>query len=167
MPNAQKKEKKFPVFDLVLILLVALAIAGGVFWVMNRQQVREQDVVYTVRFEGIGNDYTGLFTEGKTVYSTEGVSVGTITAVTVSRSVTRTFDRTPTVDRGQYAYREIRSQDNSDLLVTVRVKAEGKSGGYFIGNLRLAAGITLRAVVGGFEAEGTILALTPQEEAAS
>ncbi len=167
MQNNQKKEKKFPVFDLVLILLVALAIAGGVFWVMNRQQVRSQEIVYTVRFEQIGNDYTGLFAEGKTLYATDGTPIGTITAVTVSRSVTKTFDRTPSEGRTQYAYKEVRSQDSSDLLVTARVTSESKSGGYFVGSLRLAAGLPIRVMVGGFEAEGTVLALTPQEEEAS
>lgn len=167
MHNEQNK-KKFPVFDLVLILFVALAIAGGVFWVMNRQKVQKQDVRYTIRFEQVSNEYTGLFAEGKTVYSAEsGDAIGVITAVTVSRSVDKTFDRTPSAERGQFAYRETRSLNASDLLVTVSVTADSKSGAYFIGNLRLAAGVSLRTIVNGYETEGIILSLEKVEEAAA
>ncbi|MBP5230608.1 MAG: DUF4330 domain-containing protein [Clostridia bacterium] len=161
MRQTQKKENKFPVFDLVLILVIALAIAGGVFWVTSRRGVRQTEVVYTVRFSNVDNAYAGRFAEEKTLYLwPSGSPAGVISSATVTRSTERTLDRTPLGEPGETrTYTETKSETNSDILVTVRLTAEASAGGYFIGKERIAAGMEIGFMTGGFAADGEILTL--------
>ena len=164
--QTQKNEKKFPVFDLVLILLVALAIAGGVLWVTSRKNVNNAEITYTVRFSNVNNEYSGKFEEGKQLYTSSGTCIGTIQAVSVTRSTARSFDRTPSPDlNGSYSYSETPLEEFSDVVATVRATADELPGGYFFSSERIAAGMTFRITIGDFAADGEILTL--QKEASS
>ena len=165
MQQTQKKENKFPVFDLVLILVIALAVAGGVFWVTTRQNVQKVDIVYTVRFENVSNEYGGRIAEGKTVYTAAGNEIGVVQSVEVSRSVRRTFDGTVSEERSEpYSYSESVSEEYSNVTATVRVTADEKAGGFFLGDQRIAGGMTVRVMIGGFAADGAILTVEKEAE---
>lgn len=154
-----KKENRFPIFDLVLILLIALAVAGGVFWIRQRQNVQKVDVTYTFRMDAVSNDYSGYFAADKTVYSEAGVVLGTISDASVTRAVIRSFDATPASEPDHiYTYSESRSTEKSDVILTVTVTAEKKSGGYFADSVRIAAGNTISVrISGGYIGTGEIL----------
>ncbi|MBQ3935352.1 MAG: DUF4330 family protein [Clostridia bacterium] len=166
MRQTQKKENKFPVFDLVLILVIALAVAGGVFWVVSRQNIRKTEIVYTVRFSNVSNEYGGRLAEGKTLYLITGEPAGVISDTTVTRSTVRTFDGASSADADvSYTYTETKSDEFSDILATVRVTADEKTGGFFVGAQRIAGGVRVRMMTGGFASEGEILTVLKEEKA--
>ena len=164
--KTKEKKRRFPLFDIVLLLLLALVVAAGVYWATNREDQPTEDLLCTVRFSGVDNAYSGTFTEGATLYTASGDAIGEIRTVEVSRAMEAFFDGdTAEPDAsGLYAYTYARSGEKSDIVLTVRVTAEFRDGGYFVGGTRVAAGITLDSMVTGYHGQGLILTLSmPQE----
>ena len=164
--KTEEKKRRFPVFDIALLLLLILVAVAGVYWAMNREQQTTAELLCTVRFSGVDNVYSGTFTEGATLYTSSGDLLGEIRTVTVSRALEAFFDAdTAEPDAsGLYAYTYARSGERSDILLTVRVTAEVRDGGYFVGEHRVAAGTTLDAMVIGYRGQGLILTLTQEPE---
>ena len=166
--KTEGKKRRFPLFDVVLLLLLALVVAAGVYWATHREETPTAELLCTVRFSGVDNTYSGTFTEGATVYTSSGELLGEIRAVTVSRALEAFFDGdTAEPDAsGLYAYTYARSGERSDILLTVRVTAEARDGGYFVGEHRVAAGTMLDAMVTGYRGQGLILTLAQEGETA-
>ena len=164
--KTEGKKRRFPLFDVALILLLILVVAAGVYWVTSRGDRPTAELLCTVRFTGVDNTYSGTFTEGATLYTASGESLGEIRTVTVSRSLEAFFDAdTAAPDaNGLYAYTYARSGERSDILLTVRVTAEIRDGGYFVGDQRVAAGIMLDAMVTGYRGQGLLLTLTQETQ---
>ena len=166
--DLKKKEQKrrFPLFDIVLLLLLALVVAAGVYWATTRAEQPTEELLCTVRFSGVDNAYSGTFAEGATLYTSTGEVLGEIRTVTVSRSLEAFFDADTAVPdaNGLYAYTYARSGERSDILLTVHVTAEVRDGGYFVGDHRVAAGTLLDAMVTGYRGEGLVLTLTQEEQ---
>ena len=162
--KTEGKKRRFPLFDIALLLLLALVVAAGVYWATHRESRPTEELLCTVRFSGVDNAYSGTFTEGATLYTASGEPLGEIRTVTVSRSLEAFFDAdTAEPDaNGFYAYTYARSGERSDILLTVRVTAEVRDGGYFVGDHRVAAGTTLDAMVIGYQGQGLILTLAPE-----
>lgn len=164
--KTEGKKRRFPLFDIALLLLLILVVAAGVYWTTHREAKPTAELLCTVRFSGVDNAYSGTFTEGATLYTSSGESLGEIRTVTVSRSLEAFFDAdTAEPDaNGSYAYTYSRSGERSDILLTVHVTAEVRDGGYFVGDRRVAAGITLDAMVVGYRGQGLLLTLTQEEQ---
>lgn len=165
--KTEGKKRRFPLFDVALLLLLALAVAAGVYWATHREETPTAELFCTVRFSGVDNAYSGTFTEGATLYASSGEPLGEIRQVAVSRALEAFFDgdtAEPDVN-GLYAYTYTRSNERSDILLTVHVTAEARDGGYFVGDHRMAAGSTLDAMVIGYRGQGLILSLAvPTQE---
>lgn len=164
----EEKKRRFPLFDIALLLLLLLVIAAGFYWAMNRAEQPTAELLCTVRFSGVDNTYSGTFTEGALLYTSSGECLGEIRTVTVSRALEAFFDGdTAEPDAsGLYAYTYARSGERSDILLTVRVTAEARDGGYFVGEHRVAAGTMLDAMVTGYRGQGLILTLAQEGETA-
>ena len=164
--KTKEKKRRFPLFDVVLLLLLALVIAAGVYWVTTRDEQPTAELLCTVRFSGVDNAYSGTFTEGETLYTSSGEVLGEIRAVTVSRALEAFFDADTAEpdENGLYAYTYARSGERSDILLTVHVTAEARDGGYFVGDHRVAAGTALDAMVIGYRGQGLVLTLTQEGE---
>ena len=165
--KTEEKKRRFPLFDIALLLLLVLVIAAGVYWATNREEQPTAELLCTVRFSGVDNAYSGTFTEGAMLYTSSGELLGEIRTVTVSRALEVFFDAdTAEPDaNGLYAYTYARSGERSDILLTVRVTAELRDGGYFVGDHRVAAGTMLDAMVTGYRGPGLILTLSQEETA--
>lgn len=166
--KAEGKKRRFPLFDVALLLLLALLIAAGVYWATHREEHLTAELLCTVRFSGVDNGYSGTFAEGEVLYTSSGEVLGEVRTVTVSRALEAFFDGgTAEPDaNGLYAYTYARSGERSDILLTVHVTAEVRDGGYFVGDHRVAAGTMLDAMVTGYRGQGLILTLTQEEETA-
>ena len=153
----------FTLFDLALVLLLALAAVGGAYWMTHRAETPTEELLCTVRFSGVDNAYSGTFAEGATLYTASGEVIGVIRSATVSRALESSFDAaTAEPDmNGLYAYTYTRSGERSDILLTVHVTAEVRNGGYFVGDTRIAAGISMDAMVTGYLGQGLVLTLAP------
>lgn len=162
-----KKKRRFPLFDIAVLLLLALTVIGGSYWATHRQsEVPTGEIVYTVRFAGVDNAYSGTLAEGKTLYSTSGIAMGEIEAVSVTRALEKRFDGSVSLAEGEeYRYTEVRSTEKSDVVITVRVTAEVRDGGCFVSGNRIAAGMTVDAMVTGYLGEGQILTVLTAENA--
>lgn len=154
----KKKNWNIPLFDITLLLLIALAVIGGSYWATNRVETPTAEIVYTVRFAGVDNAYSGTLAEGKTLYSNSGIVMGKIESASVTRALKIRFDGSVT-DSEEYRYTETRSNEESDVVITVRVTAEERNGGYFVGGNRVAAGMSVDAMVTGYLGEGLILSV--------
>lgn len=171
--NQQTKKKfRLPLFDIALLLLIAIAVAAGSYWVTQRGETETAVVEYTIRFEQVDNLYSGALAEAKELFSASGLSMGDVKSARVSRSVEKSFDlHTSYVEGGDYHYSETDSELASDVVLTVRVTAKLQNGGYFVENNRIAAGMTVEAMVAGFAGHGEILTVsvveTPAEAAES
>lgn len=150
-----EKKKRVPVFDLVLLILLAAGIAAGVFWFNRKQTQNTVEVQYTVTFCEVENSYAGCFSKGKDLYSEDGVSMGTVSASYGAASVIRAFDRTPK-DEGTYTYRQSRSENLRDVTVVITVSAEKKGDGYYVGKTQIAAGLSMKLMVGGYVGEADV-----------
>lgn len=164
--KTEGKKRRFPLFDVALLLLLALVVAAGVYWATHREETPTAELICTVRFSGVNNAYSGTFTEGATLYLPSGEPLGEIRTVTVSRALEAFFDAdTAEPDaNGLYAYTYARSNERSDILLTVHVTAEARDGGYFVGDHRVAAGIMLDSMVIGYRGQGLILSLAMEGE---
>lgn len=165
--KTEGKKRRFPLFDLTLLLLLVLAVAAGAYWATHREAVPTEELLCTVRFSGVDNAYSGTFAEGKTLYTASGDAIGEICTVEVTRAMEAFFDgNTAEPDaNGLYAYTYARSGDRSDILLTVSVTADARDGGYFVGETRVAAGVTLDAMVTGYHGQGLILSLSMMPQA--
>ncbi len=166
--KTERKKRRFPLFDVALLLLLALAIAGGVYWVAHRGETPTAELVCTLRFSGVDNEYSGMLVEGDMLYASSGEALGEVHAVTVSRAKEAYFDAQDAEPdaAGIYAYTYTRSDQKSDILLTVHMTAEMRDGGYFVGNNRIASGVFLDAMVPGYRGQGLVLTLTREEEQA-
>ena len=149
------KKKRVPVFDLVLLLLLAAGIAAGALWLNRSSAQNTVELQYTVTFSEVESAYAGCFSEGKTVYGTDGTPMGTVVGSYGAASVIRTFDRTPK-EEGTYSYRQSRSETLRDVTVVITVQAEKKPDGYYIGETQIAAGFSVRLMVGGYMGEASV-----------
>ena len=156
----QTKKFRLPLFDIALLLLIAIAVAGASYWVSTRGEVETAVVEYTVRFEQVDNSYSGALAQSKELFSTSGLSMGEVVTSRATRSTEKTFDlHTSYVEGGEYRYNETGSANKSDVLLKVRVTVEVRNGGYFVQSNRIAAGMTVDAMVAGFAGQGEILSV--------
>ena len=164
--KTERKKRRFPLFDVALLLLLALTVAAGVYWVMHRGETPTAELVCTVRFSGVDNAYSGTFAEGETLYTSSGAVLGEVRAVAVSRTMEAYFDAQDAEPdaAGLYAYTYARSDQKSDVLLTVHITAEMRDGGYFVGSNRIASGVFLDAMVPGYRGQAMVLTLTREEE---
>ncbi len=153
-----KKKFRLPLFDIALLLLIAIAVAAVSYWVTTRGETEMAVVEYTIRFEQVDNNYSGALAEAKELFSDSGIIIGEVISSQVSRSVEKSFDlHTSYVEDGEYHYAETGSATESDVVLTVRVTVKLQNGGYFVEGNRIAAGMTVEAMVAGFSGEGEIL----------
>ena len=165
--DGTKQKKKLPLFDIALLLLVAVAVAFGFYWATRHQKVETVEILYTVRFEDVEDAYGGALAEGKSLYTQHGSVMGEILTAKLSRAMAQTFDSTQIYAEGQeYAYTEEPVVGKSDVLITVRVTAEVRNGGYFVGGNRIASGMVVDAMVEGYLGQGTILTVERAENSA-
>ena len=156
----QTKKFRLPLFDIALLLLIAIAVAGASYWVSTRGETETAVVEYTVRFEQVDNSYSGALAQSKELFSASGLSMGEVVTSRVTRSTEKTFDlHTSYVEGGEYRYNETGSANKSDVLLKVRVTVEVRNGGYFVQSNRIAAGMTVDAMVAGFAGQGEILSV--------
>ena len=156
----QAKKFRLPLFDIALLLLIAIAVAGASYWVSTRGKTETAVVEYTIRFEQVDNSYSGALAEAKELFSASGLSMGEVLTSRVTRSTEKTFDlHTSYVEGGEYHYSESGSPNKSDVLLKVRVTVNLEHGGYFVENNRIAAGMTVDAMVAGFVGQGEILSV--------
>ena len=88
----QTKKFRLPLFDIALLLLIAIAVAGASYWVSTRGDTETAVVEYTVRFEQVDNSYSGALAQAKELFSTSGLSMGEVVTSRVTRSTEQTFD---------------------------------------------------------------------------
>lgn len=156
------QKRKFPLFDLLLLLVIAAGIAGGVFWFNRRRSESKAEIQYSVTFPEVESAYAGSFTIGKEVFGEDGLRLGSIVRSIGTASVIRTFDRTPK-EEGAYLYRQSRSDALRDVTLTVTVTAERRSDGYYVGETQIAAGLELSMMLNGYA--GTCLITSVSEVA--
>lgn len=163
--KTEQKKWRFPLFDFALLLLLVLVVIAGAYWAMHRGKTPTEELVCTVRFSGVENTYSGTFSEGMTIYTASGEALGVIRSAAVSRALEASFDAdTAEPDaNGVYAYTYTRSDQRSDILLTIQVTAEARDGGYFVGETRVAAGIVLDVMTVGYRGEGSVLTLAHGE----
>lgn len=165
--DGTKQKKRLPLFDIALLLLLAVAITFGFYWATRHQKVETAEIVYTVRFEDVDDTCGGALAEGKNLYTQHGSPMGEILTAQLSRAYTQTFDSTQSYADGQeYSYASVPVSGKSDVLVTVRVTAEVRNGGYFVGGNRIASGMEVDAMVEGYLGQGTILTVKRAETTA-
>ncbi len=159
-----KKKSRLPLFDIALLLLIAIAVAAGSYWVTQRGETETAVVQYTIRFEQVDNTYSGALAEAKELFSASGLSMGAVKSAKVSRSIEKSFDlHTSYVEGGDYHYAETGSALESDVVLTVRVTVKLQNGGYFVEGNRIAAGMTVEAMVAGYAGRGEILTVSVVE----
>lgn len=146
---------RFSFLDFILLLLAALLIVGGIWFVGREQEKTTVELDCTVTFFGTAQDYAGCFSTGKEVYTADGAPLGTVTRSWGIASGIRTFDRTPR-DDGEYSYSETRSEDKRDQTVVIRLTAEKKDDGFYVGETRIAAGLDLPLLLEGYTGTGAI-----------
>ena len=102
--NQQTKKKfRLPLFDIALLLLLAIAVAGGSYWVSRRGDKETVTVQYTIRFENVDNAYSGAVTQAEELFSVSGTRMGEVKSARVTRSVEKTFDlHTSYEESGEY-----------------------------------------------------------------
>jgi len=105
--NQQTKKKfRLPLFDIALLLLLAIAVAGGSYWVSRRGDKETVTVQYTIRFENVDNAYSGAVTQAEELFSVSGTRMGEVKSARVTRSVEKTFDlHTSYEESGEYLVR--------------------------------------------------------------
>ncbi len=157
-------KKRFPLFDIALLLLLALAVIGAAYWAANRQGAPTVELRYTVRFSDVDNLHSGNLAEERTLYAEAGDALGVIRSVEISRAREKWFDPTAVPADGEsYRYLTADSAEKSDVTVTVTVTAQKRDGGYFVGDKRIAAGTEHRWMVNGFCGDGLILTVQEAE----
>ena len=162
------KQKKLPLFDIALLLLLAVAIAFGFYWSSRHQKTETAEIVYALRFENVENAYGGALAEGKNLYTHQGMSMGSILSADLSQATEEVFDSTRSYEEGlEYSYDMIPVPGKSDVLITVKVTVEIKNGGYFVGGNRIASGMEVDAMVEGYLGHGTILSVEKAELASA
>lgn len=163
--NQQTKKKlRLPLFDIALLLLIAIAVAAGSYWVTQRDDRETVTVQYAIRFENVENTYSGAIAEAKELFSVSGTLMGEVASVRVTRSVEKTFDlHTPYEENGEYRYTETPSESHSDIYLIVTAEAELIGNGYFLHGNRIAAGMTVDAMVVGYTGQGEILSVVVAE----
>jgi hypothetical protein len=72
----QTKKFRLPLFDIALLLLIAIAVAGASYWVSTRGDTETAVVEYTVRFEQVDNSYSGALAQAKELFFASGLSMG-------------------------------------------------------------------------------------------
>lgn len=163
--NQQTKKKfRLPLFDIALLLLIAIAVAAGSYWVTQRDDRETVTVQYAIRFENVDNTYSGAVAEAKELFSASGTLMGEVVSARVARSVEKTFDlHTAYEESGEYHYTETPSESHSDVYLIVTAEAELINGGYFLHGNRIAAGMTVDAMVVGYTGQGEILSVAVAE----
>lgn len=166
--NRKASKRSLPLFDIALLFLLVLAIVGGVYWVMHRETVPQTELVYTVRLSGVDNTHSGSFAIGKTLYlSGEAgtpASIGGITHVEINRALEKSFSSDNLQGNPPYSYTQTRSSEKSDLILTVRVSAQKRDGGYFADGVRIAAGTKLSVMVDGYCGVCSVLTVAEAEQ---
>ena len=163
-----ESSRRLPLFDIALLLLLAVVIAFGLYWATRHQKVTTAEITYTVRFEDVDNEYSGALAEGKSLYTQHGSLMGIILEAKISRALEQTFDSTQAYTEGaEYSYSTVTIQGKSDVLITVKVTAEVRNGGYFVGGNRIASGMEVDAMVEGYLGQGTILTVEQAQTPAS
>ena len=166
--DGTKQKKRLPLFDIALLLLLAVAVTFGFYWAARHKTTEAVELIYTVRFLCVEDDYGGAFEEEKTLYTKEGVVIGSILEVAHTRSAEQTFNPVQAYVEGeQYSYDSVPVQGKSDVLLTVRVTAEVRNGGYFVNGIRIASGTELDAMVEGYLGHGAILTVEKAEATAA
>lgn len=150
-----KPKTRFSFLDFILLLLAALLIVGGIWFVGREQEKTTIELDCTMTFFGTAQDYVGCFSTGKEVYTADGTPLGTVTRSWGIASETRTFDRTPK-DDGEYSYSGTRSGEKRDQTVVIRIIAEKKENGFYVGETRIAAGLDLSVLMAGYTGTGSI-----------
>ena len=162
--DGTKQKKKFPLFDIALLLLLAIAVTFGFYWSAHHRQIKTAEIEYTVRFENVDNAYGGAFAEGKHLYTQQGSAMGSILTAVHSRATEQTFDSTCAYSEGtEYVYETVSLSGKSDVLITVRVTVEVRNGGFFVNGNRIASGMEVDAMVEGYMGHGTILTVKKAE----
>ncbi len=157
-------KKRVPLFDIAVLAVLIFGVIGVAYLMTHRAEVPTTELVYTVRIEDVDNAYSGTYVQGGKLYSPSGTVMGEIEEVSVARAVDVRFDESVLTEDGEHRYIETRSAEKSDVTVTVRVTAELRGGGYFVGGNRIAAGMQVETMVAGYFGEGAILTVTPIEE---
>ncbi len=157
-------KRRLPLFDIALLTVLIFGVLGIAYLVTHRAEAPTTELVYTIRIEDVDNAYSGTYAQGGKLYSASGLVMGEIESVSVARAVDLRFDESVLTEDGEHRYIETRSAEKSDVTVTVRVTAEMRGGGYFVGGNRVAAGMCVETMVAGYFGEGTILTVTPIEE---
>ena len=123
--NQQTKKKvRLPLFDIALLLLIAIAVAAGSYWVTQRDDRETVTVQYAIRFENVENTYSGAIAEAKELFSVSGTLMGEVASARVTRSVEKTFDlHTPYQENGEYRYTETSSERASSEGSTAMASA--------------------------------------------
>lgn len=167
---AVKKEEKrvykerISLFDIALVAVLVFAVLCIAYLMTHRTQAPTVELVYTIRIEDVDNTYSGTYAQGGKLYTASGTVMGEIENVSVSRASDLCFDENVLTEDGEYRYTEERSDEKSDVTVTVRVTAEKRNGGYYVANNRVAAGMRVDTMVAGYFGEGLILTVRTIEE---
>ncbi len=160
----KKQKRRLPLFDIALLALLTVAIAFGFYWATRHQEITAVELVYTVRLEDVDNAYSGALAQGKTLYTRDGTPIGSILETEITRAWEEAFDSTlPYAEGTEYAYSKVTIPGKSDVLITVRVKAEAYQGGYFASGNRIASGMEMEVMVEGYLGRGKILTVEPAE----
>lgn len=168
--GTKRNRRRLPLFDVALLLLLIIALIGGLYWATHRTAAPECELTYTIRFAAVENAHSGSFAVGKSLYlwsenDSGRTAIGSIVYADVTRAKVYTFD--PATATEPYRYTQTRSTESSDILITVRVVAQERDGGYFVNGVRIAAGMTLPAMVDGYLGEGRILTVQAGGQEAS
>ena len=167
---AVKKEEtraykgRVSLFDIALVAVLIFCVLCIAYLMTHRAQAPTVDLVYTICIEDVDNAHSGTFAKGGKLYSASGRVMGEIENVSIARAVNLRFDETVLNEDGEYRYIEERSDEKSDVTVTVRVMAEKRNGGYFVAGNRVAAGMHVDTMVAGYFGEGLILTVHQIEE---
>ena len=157
-------KERISLFDIALAAVLVFAVLCIAYLMTHRAQAPTAELVYTIRIEDVDNAHSGTYAQGGKLYSASGTVMGEIVNVSVSRATELRFDESVLTEDGEYRYTEERSDEKSDVTVTVRVTAEMRNGGYYVANNRVAAGMRVDTLVAGYFGEGLILTVRQIEE---
>lgn len=176
----KKSRRKFNIIDFIILVLVIAIIGGSIYAIVSWSNLKNLwltesvELVYTVEFRGVDEDFIDNINSGETVTNSISKSkIGEVVNVeSVEKHAVLDYKAVPVKDEegnivpDVYTYSGVLSEypDKYDITVYISSKAEYKKGeGYTIDGRRIAVGEALELRFPKFSAIGYCVSVEIKE----
>ena len=154
--KVEKTKKGLKALDWVLLVLLALLVAGAVWFLKGRSGSEPQllPMSYTVLLEDMPEQFLDFPQVGDPIYrSDDNVSLGTVEQVQVQPHKQALYSS----DLGQYL--EVEEEDRWDVYLTIQGQGYGTEQDIVISDVVLKTGNELNVKGKGYAGEGVVVAV--------